>query len=1165
LFNQATGLRWLTVVFRRLYTGITHFPKIVSSVVPFVSSCLTVVGRKHTANPGNAFLQPAHLIQFMYFCALKSRAMSDRFFRTGLEELFVMANRELSLRNSIFGIDESLFFRPSGTEAFRLPRFGQMLGTPIGVAAGPHTQLAVNIVTAWLCGARYMELKTIQTLDELEIAKPCIDMQDEGYNCEWSQELKIAESIDEYINAWVLIHVLHHKFGFPGAPEVIFNMSVGYNMDGMLQQNVQSFFNAMSDASLAIGEKKALLKDLYPAIDELDIPSCISDNVTLSTMHGCPPDEIEKIGMYLIGEKKLHTVVKLNPTLLGPEMLRNILNDILGFGTEVPDEAFGHDLKYPDALHIIRNLTDAAQKHGVHFGIKLTNTLECINKRKVFPETEKMMYMSGRALHPLSVHLAEKLQRDFHGALDISFSGGADCFNIADLVRCGLSPVTVCSDLLKPGGYARLAQYVEALTEACLQHACTSLDELVLKTSGLQDIAAARMKNLAVCAPETLKNSAYRKPEWISPDIRTKRALGIFDCIAAPCVDTCPSNQEIPQYMYHAARNETEAAMGVILQTNPFPNVCGMVCDHVCQTKCTRVNYDNTLLIREVKRYISDHAQTNSIAAPADDSGFSAAMIGAGPSGLACAYFLRMAGFRVTVYETKNMAGGMLSDAIPAFRLSPEAINRDIEQIVRLGVDIRYNHRIDAGAFEKLRRDHDFIYIAAGAQLARKAGIPGEELPGVLDPLAFLSDVRQGKTHAIGARIAVIGGGNTAMDVARTARRLSGEKGSVMILYRRTRSEMPAEPAEVEAAISDGAELVTLSAPVRIAQGEDGRLKLICQKMELGAIDESGRRKPVPVPGSEFEMEFDSIIPATGQEAFLDFTGTELQVDPASFETSIPGVFMGGDAFRGGATIIRAIGDGRKVANAILMNNQLKHGFAQQQHKECSYRELMVKRSKRVFGMRVQEQAVDFSSSFALVSRTLEKEEAVTEAERCLYCDELCNICVTVCPNRAMVAYHTELMSIPVYTIRQDDGKIKITRSGEVRTTQESQVANVGNFCNECGNCTTFCPTAGRPFADKPRLHLTAESFKNDDQGCFFSILPHKTVCIHKEGESIATLGKEGDIWKYEDEQVMFWMHGESYELSEVTFQTGSPTEYTTRRAAEMIVYDAGLREPFFS
>ena len=252
--------------------------------------------------------------------------MSDKFSPSPLIKLTQIALNQYYRQRSIFGIPRELFYKPSPKDPFRLSRFGKLLENPLGVAAGPHTQLAQNIVAAWLCGARYIELKTVQTLDDLDISKPCIDMQDEGYNCEWSQELKIRQSFDQYLDAWILIHILKHlihgdDFTEPGT---IFNMSVGYNLEGIKKENVQWFLNKMRDASDEIRERSEHLKFMYPEISEININPCISDNVTLSTMHGCPPDEIEKIGLYLIKEKKLHTTIKLNPTLLGKEQVNTL-------------------------------------------------------------------------------------------------------------------------------------------------------------------------------------------------------------------------------------------------------------------------------------------------------------------------------------------------------------------------------------------------------------------------------------------------------------------------------------------------------------------------------------------------------------------------------------------------------------------------------------------------------------------------------------------------------------------------------------------------------------------------------------------------------------------------------------------------------------------------
>ncbi|MCD6440221.1 MAG: FAD-dependent oxidoreductase, partial [Candidatus Marinimicrobia bacterium] len=697
--------------------------------------------------------------------------MSEHFSTISFRQLLSQILKSLE-KGSIFGIYKSQFFTPRNDDPFKMLLFGQVLETPVGVAAGPHTQMAQNIISAWLCGARYIELKTVQTLDEIKVSKPCIDIQDEGYNCEWSQELKIKDSFQEYLKAWIVIHILRHKFGWTGKLGTIFNMSVGYDMAGILKDNVQWFFNKMADCG---AEKTALIeeiRDLYPAIDEIEISDRISDNITLSTMHGCPPDEIEKIGRYLIEEQSLHTFIKLNPTLLGREKIHEILEK-LGYATQVPDVAFEHDISYPAAVEVIKSLRKTAEKGGVIFGVKLTNTLEALNHKGIF--NDDTMYMSGKALHPISINVARKVRNDFP-ELPISFCAGVNAFNVADVLTCGLNPVTVCSDLLKPGGYARLTQYLENIKQPLPENSSAAIDYLNRY------------------ADEVVENPEYRAA-W--KDIKTDRRLTEFDCIAAPCVATCPTNQQVPDYMYWTANGDLPKAFETILKTNPFPSVTGMVCDHPCQTKCTRINYDSSLLIREVKRFVAENVDFTELTVPSRKNGRRVAIIGAGPSGLSCAYFLILAGFEVDVYETKAFPGGMLADAIPLFRLSETALGEDILRIKKLGVNIHTSQKIDKEFFERIRKEVDFVYLAVGAQKALKVPIPGDDVAsGLLDPLRFLSAVRQGIKVDLGPKVIILGGGNTAMDAARTAKRFVGEEGNVTIVYRRTRREMPADRDE---------------------------------------------------------------------------------------------------------------------------------------------------------------------------------------------------------------------------------------------------------------------------------------------------------------------------------------------------------------------------------
>ncbi|QKG79899.1 putative selenate reductase subunit YgfK [Tenuifilum thalassicum] len=1074
--------------------------------------------------------------------------MSDKFSPIPVDRLLGIILKEFERNNSIFGYPAELFFNPNHG---RLPAniFGQQIDTPIGVAAGPHTQMALNIIVAWLMGARYIELKTIQTLDELEIAKPCIDMQDEGYNCEWSQELKVEESFNEYLKAWIIIHLLSHKLGFGDSPNAIFNMSVGYNLEGIKKPNVQWFLDKMSNAATEINEMVDKISHLYPEIKKVHIPTKLSDNITLSTMHGCPANEIEDIARYLLTERKLHTFVKLNPTLLGSEKLREILNHKLDFKTEVPDIAFEHDLKYPDALKLIKALNADAEKLNLFFGVKLTNTLESVNNKHVFPSDVDMMYMSGRALHPISINLAKKLQNEFGGKLLMSFSAGADTFNISQVMGCGFKTVTVSSDLLKPGGYGRLKQYISNLKDSFG-------DNNISWPSG--DHA---LENLNAYAEETLSNKRYQNENFKSPSIKTARKLDYFDCIAAPCVDTCATNQDIPAYMHFASEGNYPKALEVILRTNPFPNTTGMVCDHLCQNKCTRINYDNSLQIRDIKRFIAENADIK-LSAP-QPNGKKVCIIGAGPSGLSCAFYLALHGFKVDVFESKSKAGGMVRYAIPGFRLTDEAIDKDISRIEQLGVKITYNHKVTRDEFSKLKDEYNYLYISAGAQKSAPFQIDGIDSKGVIDPLTFLIGVKSGEIKDIGKQVVIIGGGNTAMDAARTAHRLVGPDGEVTVVYRRTINEMPADEGEIKAVIAEGVEIIELASPEKVI-AENGKVKaLLCSKMKLEGTDSKGRPKPVKLEGSEFQIECNTIIPAVGQALDIDFVPTELlKADTRNYKTLIGNVYIGGDALRGAATAIKAIGDGRKAAEQIITNSGLSKLESPIPDKKHSYRELMIKRTERKYGYTHKEPSAKLSRTFNLVSQTPDVHTITKESSRCLHCDEVCNICTTVCPNMANFAYTIKPVRFQLEKVLVgSDGTTEIQPDFTFEVKQEVQILNIANFCNECGNCSTFCPTQGAPYMDKPKFHLTIKSFKENEEGYMLSLLKDRNVLIFKQKGGIKTLTETTEEYIYETDHVYARFDKKTFKLNEAKALTPCVRQIQFQHAAEMSVILEGAKQ----
>lgn len=1022
--------------------------------------------------------------------------MSDVMHPLPLSKLFDICFKELKQQHSIFGIHRDSFYEPRNHPHLHFNRYHQLLESPLGVAAGPQTQLSQNIITSWLTGSRYIELKTVQTLDELEVSKPCIDMEDEGYNCEWSQELKLHASFNEYLNAWIMIHILKAELGIgvPGELGTIFNMSVGYNLEGILNENVQKFFSQMNDCSKELEVAKGQIRNVYPDIDKLTIPTQISNNITLSTMHGCPPDEIEKIGMYLINEKKLHTTIKLNPTLNGAQDLRYLLNEHLGFeNIVVPDLAFDHDLKYPDGVKLIANLKKRAEEVGVDFSIKLTNTLETQNTKNNFDKSNEMMYMSGRPLHVLAINLAQKLQTEFNGALDITFSAGIDAFNAADTLATGIRPLTVCTDLLKPGGYERFKQYFHNIDAAFKKTQATDLSDYVFKTAGTDDLPKAKLKNITTYKQSVLDCKRYKKEAFPWKSIKTETPLGYYDCIQAPCATTCPTHQDIPTYMHLTTTGEYQKGLEVIRYSNPFPYTTGLTCDHVCEDRCTRMNYDQTLQIRDIKRFLAFQEEKTAKVTPKKDRKERVAIIGGGPGGLSCAYYLRLEGFQVEVFEAKDIVGGMCSLTLPDFRTGMEGVQKDIDRIVSIGVTLHQNSPIKSKQeFEKLRSNFDYLFVAIGAQKAKDLGIPKENHPSIVSFLHFLEEVKRKNITVLPKRVIVVGGGNSAIDTVRTAKRLLPVDGKVSMVYRRTPKEMPAAREEIEQLLEEDIEILQLTQPSEVLTNGEKLQGLRCYKMELLKDKDHPRGKLKKVEGSEFEIEADYVIKAIGQdiqEQFLDLfdrndNGTVKE--KANHLTSLENVYVGGDLFHGPKSIIQAIADGKEVAWHIANSLGIELEDYQKPMKGMSRSELKAKKRERQFGEGLPTIPVEKRDNFDLVVETMNERQAQEEASRCLLCDEICDVCVTVCPNRANIGYEQDAKRFALSDISIHDGQTHESDSYFYEIKQEFQTLNIGDFCNECGNCATFCPTAGRPYVDKPKVYLSQKTFDIESDNAFY-------------------------------------------------------------------------------
>lgn len=1078
-------------------------------------------------------------------------------------------------RGQVFGIHSELFFKSADTDPFRLSRFGRCLETPLGAAAGPHTQLAQNIISAWLCGARYIELKTVQTLDRLKVSKPCIAVQDAGYNCEWSQELTLEESFDQYLAAWVLLHVLRRRQrrgALPADPGFIFNFSVGYDLAGIMQPNMQRFFEKMACCR---AEKEAVIREiepLYPPIRGIDIPDRIADNVTLSTMHGCPPEEIEKIGRYLLNEKKLHTTIKLNPTLLGPESLRGLLNGRLGWNINVADQAFAHDLKYDAALDLLRILEACAVRNDLHFSVKLTNTLECLNDRGLLPGHEKTVYMSGRPLQPLAVALARRLQDDFAGRLDISFSAGIDAFNAADLLACGLRPLTVCSDLLQPGGYARLGQYLEEIRRSMKACGAVSLDELVAKSAKINDPEPAVLENLKNYEARLEKDERCRAPLLPEPSFKGRRALSGFDCALAPCRDACAAGQDVSRYMYWVGRGDADRAKAVVWETNPLPAVCGMVCDQKCTDRCTRRFLDRALAIRAVKRFAVENGRIPAADPASLGDAMRVAVIGAGPAGLAAARELAQGGFWVEVLEANGSAGGLAATVIPGFRLGAAALEDDVSRLKKMGVTFRFGQAVEAGQLPKLLETYQAVFLACGAGPGRKMLIPEEDAAGVYDAMEFLAAVKRGEKPELGRQVLVIGGGNSAMDAARSARRLAPAGGQVTVVYRRRLAEMPAAAEEIRAALAEGVRIMELTAPLRIETSEGREWAMLCSRMELRKAAAGGRPRPVPVFGSEFELTCDAVIVAIGQEkdsALL--AGTEWKAVGDEGRTTHPRLFIVGDARLGPSTLIQAVADGCRTACRVMeMSGRTIRAAESAPLAGLTWVEHQLLRSRRespagtaaakpVSPAGIKNHAAPAAAGpepdlFAAAAG-LDAGQARREAGRCLHCDDLCLLCVGVCPNRALVAFAVAPGRYPVLRVVKRKDGAELSVSGHLELRQKYQLVHVADFCNDCGNCVTFCPTAGAPCKDKPHVYLRQKDFELAADGFFLE--PPRPGGVRmlraRSGGQGQQLRQYPDRWEFENRNCLLKLRREDFSFQAAEWRLVADPVFDGELLAQMV------------
>ena len=487
-----------------------------------------------------------------------------------LNVLLRRAHHEYRLRRAIFDLPERKFRCPANTAGppldLSVPYAGARAANPIGPAAGPHTQLAQNIALGWLAGARIFELKTIQINDRLTLSRPCIDMATVGYNTEWSQELRLEESLREYVTAsmlleilgaWDLVSLEGKRPQARGEREsrsqdpFVFDISVGYDLEGIRSPAVVQWLESMRDASAIVDELRREISDEFAAFRDYPFRTCLATGITLSTFHGTPAREIERIGEFLIGELGFHTVVKLNPPMLGRERLEDILHGVLGYAdVAVNPDVYARDLPFEDAVAIIRRLQSLAKRHRLTTGVKCGNTLEVLNTGTFLQE--RVQYLSGQPLHALHAALALRWREEFGAGLQISFAAGVDAHNAADCVAAGLVPVTTCTDLLRAGGYGRLPRYFVNLEERMHAVGARTIPEFIVRSAGTGDSPAgsnaetldrAMLRNTRTLLEKALTGERYRADQNRKPPRKLGTHLWLWDCLScSKCIPACPND-----------------------------------------------------------------------------------------------------------------------------------------------------------------------------------------------------------------------------------------------------------------------------------------------------------------------------------------------------------------------------------------------------------------------------------------------------------------------------------------------------------------------------------------------------------------------------------------------------------------------------------------------
>lgn len=867
--------------------------------------------------------------------------MSEKMHPLSFEKLMAMLMEEFKLRGSIFGVNE---LWQAGKQ--RLPIFGMRIESPLGPSAGPSTQLAEGIIAAYVAGARYIELRTVCEGEPKKTGKPGIVTENETYNGEEYSELSVGEAFDEYVKAWFAIKLICAEYNL-GLPDgFIFNMSVGSSLKSIQSDKINSFIEGLKSAEYTPvwRECENWIRGHLDEFDRLDgiyvsdISPNICNSITFNVDENTTALEIEQIGTYLIEEKKLNTFMKVSPTLLGYDEVRGSL-DALGYDSlELDGQSFDECVKYEELRPVFHRLQDKADANRLVFGVKVCGALPVKGENdSLFGEKKKL---SGRALFPIAFALTEKIARDFGGGLRISYSGGADIDTVSDLFNCGVWPITVASEILLPGGYGRFTQMAEALSKCeflpfsgILTNDLTPIDDMIAKT----DKYRARDKK------------------------RVKKAEGpipLLDCFISPCREACPIMADIPAFLRLMKEGKKLEALRVITQRNPLPFITGALCPHYCMSACNRRFYECPINIKGVELLAAEGACFDRLdeLTPTKENGEKIAIVGAGPAGLAAAYFFANAGYDTTVFDKSSTPGGAVRKALPAFRVAEKAIEWDCALIQAVGVKMELEREITS--IKELRSlGYEKIVLAIGAESTTPIKLSAGKAVTALDFLCSYKQNPEKIGEEVIGNVVVIGDENSAVDSARVAKRLPNVD-KVTLVFRNGIACSKASEEEISLAKKEGIHFEEMLIPTALRGGN-----LFFHIGEMGQKDKKGTFSIVDT-GKRSKMPADYVIATAGetcQSPLLDEVDSE--------------VYIIGDAKTGPASVIEAVADAGALAKKITHRSYDKYS-----------------------GENLPD---DY--------KFLDKRGIITdpadchEGDRCLECKAVCESCVECCPNRANV------------------------------------------------------------------------------------------------------------------------------------------------------------------